>query len=179
MSYKIAIASSDGENVDVHFGAAEQFYIYEVEETKYQLAEVRKYETAEDDLADHTGSSGGISAGCSSGTDGGVDTSYVNNSESDCGDVTGCGAGTGGGCGAGNGSGCGSGAGGLNPRVELISDCRCVVCTKIGFHVQKQLEKLAIVSFDVTTSVSEALDKITFYFNRVDKHESLRGCSLK
>lgn len=44
MSYKIAVASSDGKNVDVSFGGAEQFLIYEVEEEKsYHLLEVRDW----------------------------------------------------------------------------------------------------------------------------------------
>lgn len=43
------------------------------------------------------------------------------------------------GCG-GNGSGC-NGSSDVISRVGLISDCRCVVCKKIGFQAQKQFEK--------------------------------------
>lgn len=40
--YKVAIASSDGIVVNQHFGRADAFYIYEVEETgKYRLLEIR------------------------------------------------------------------------------------------------------------------------------------------
>lgn len=79
-------------------------------------------------------------------------------------------------CGQGSchGSGC-SGKGEVSPKVELISDCRCVVCKKIGFHIQKQLERKAITAFDVTCTVEEALEKISSYFNKVDKHQSLRN----
>ncbi len=77
------------------------------------------------------------------------------------------------GCGSGCGSGCGNG-GQHSEKVDLISDCRCVVCTKIGFPIRKQLEKLAISVFDVNCSVDEALQKITSYYSRIDNHESLR-----
>jgi len=74
----------------------------------------------------------------------------------------------------GNGGGC-KGPGDVADKVELISDCRAVVCKKIGFQAQKQFEKKAISVFDVECKVQEALDKITFYYRRIDNHESLRG----
>ncbi len=78
------------------------------------------------------------------------------------------------GAGTGPAGGCG-GAGEHNPKVALIEDCRCIICQKIGFQVQKQLEKRAIVSFDVDCEIETALQKITQYFERVDSHQSLRG----
>lgn len=80
---------------------------------------------------------------------------------------------TGNGCGE-SGKGCNVGKSEMSTKVELIADCRCVVCKKIGFHIQKQLERKAISTFDVDCSVDEALGKITNYFTRVDRHESLR-----
>ncbi|MCR5529107.1 MAG: hypothetical protein K6F49_07815 [Saccharofermentans sp.] len=74
----------------------------------------------------------------------------------------------------GNGGGC-QGPGNVAGKVELISDCRAVVCKKIGFQAQKQFEKKVISVFDVECEVKEALDKITFYYKRIDNHESLRG----
>ena len=74
----------------------------------------------------------------------------------------------------GNGGGCG-GPSDVSSKVDLISDCRAVVCKKIGFQAQKQFEKKAISVFDVECEVKEALDKITFYYKRIDNHESLRG----
>ena len=54
MSYKIAIASSDGKKVDTHFGQAKGFYIYKVDDEKnftlienrdvIQISEVEKKE---------------------------------------------------------------------------------------------------------------------------------------
>lgn len=42
MSRRVAVASSDGEQIDLHFGQAYQFYIYDVDDSGYSLAEVRK-----------------------------------------------------------------------------------------------------------------------------------------
>lgn len=75
------------------------------------------------------------------------------------------------GCGA--GSGCG-GPGQSIPKLELIADCRSILCSKIGFQVRKQMEKKAIAAFDIEYGVTEALNKITFYFSRIDSHRSLR-----
>lgn len=77
-----------------------------------------------------------------------------------------------GGCGSGTGGECG-GTEEASEKVERISDCRCVVCKKIGFHIQKQLERKAISAFDVSVSVEEALEKISHYFTCMDNHESL------
>lgn len=74
------------------------------------------------------------------------------------------------------GSGCG-GLKGNHPNVDAIADCRCVICKKIGFHIQKQLEKKAISTFDVEGEIEDALQKITLYFHRVDHHQTLRGIS--
>lgn len=41
MSYKIAVATSDGEKIDLHFGAAEYFYIYNVDEKNISFLEKR------------------------------------------------------------------------------------------------------------------------------------------
>ncbi|SES90936.1 NifB/NifX family molybdenum-iron cluster-binding protein [[Clostridium] polysaccharolyticum] len=71
---------------------------------------------------------------------------------------------------SGNGKRC-SGPSDVLKKVALIEDCRCVVCKKIGFQAQKQFEKKAVSVFDVECPVSEALDKITSYYNKVDKHQ--------
>lgn len=146
MAYKIAIASGDGVNIDLSFGSAYAFDIYEVEGKEYRLAEKREYVLPE-----------------------GAAPEKPDNAES-CGNDTGCGTSSG----CGTGGGCGS-TGGTFPKVQLISDCRCVICKKIGFNIQKQLEKLAITSFDVDCTVNEALTKITAYLEKIDKHQSLRG----
>ena len=147
MSYLIAVATSDAKVVDLGFGAAKGFHIYEVEGTEYKEKEYREF--TEEDTAEQA------AEGC--GQDG---------QGSGCGGQTaGCGGNSGGGCG---------GAGGASKKVELIADCRSLVCQKIGFQAQKQLEKKAIAGFDVDCSVDEALAKIAAYFDKIDNHISLR-----
>ena len=102
----------------------------------------------------------GAAAGCGSALSGG---------EAD----TGAGAGKQpAGCG-GPANGCG-GSDGAQRKVELIADCRSLVCKKIGFQAQKQLEKRAIAGFDVDCTIDEAITKIAVYFNKIDNHISLR-----
>jgi hypothetical protein len=157
MSYKIAVASGDGVNIDLSFGAACAFDIYEAEGTTYRLSETRQYVSPGENETDDTGrrdSAAQEKAGCApeSGQCG------------SCGSSSGCKPG--GGCG---------GGGEASAKVKLISDCRCVICKKIGFPIQKQLEKLAITGFDVDCPVEEALTKITAYLDKIDNHQSLRG----
>lgn len=150
MSYKIAIASSDGEQIDLTFGAAQRFIIYEAEDGAYRRLEERKVSDSEEERpADSR-----AEASCESLQSG-----------------NGCGSGCGGGSGKG---GCG-GPEGISEKVRRVEDCRAIVCKKIGFQVQKQLERKAISAFDVECTVKEALDKITGYYNRMDHHESLRN----
>ncbi len=148
MSYLIAVATSDAKVVDLGFGAAKGFHIYEVEGTEYKEKEYREF--TEEETAEQA------AEGC--GQDG---------------QTAGCGGNSGSGCGGNSGGGCG-GAGGASKKVELIADCRSLVCQKIGFQAQKQLEKKAIAGFDVDCSVDEALAKIAAYFDKIDNHVSLR-----
>ncbi len=142
MSYKIAIGSSNGIDVDLKFGEVRKFLVYEVD-GEAKLVEERI--VIEDDNTEAP------AAGCA--------------------DKSGC-SGQGSGC-AGHGNGCG-GPKDVISRVALIEDCRCVVCKKIGFQAQKQFEKKAISVFDVECTIKEALEKISFYYNKIDKHESFR-----
>ena len=155
MSYLIAIASSDEKNIDLTFGAADSFIIYEVEGTEYHKKEVRQ--VPQEAGAAEAANGGGAAVGSSCGGSG-----------------TGCGNGSGSGCGSGRqGGGCG-GPDSHSAKVELIADCRSLVGKKIGFQATKQLEKKAIASFDVDCTVDEALTKISTYFSKIDNHISLR-----
>lgn len=152
MSYKIAVASSDGIHIDETFGSAKEFLIYEVTDEVYVKSEVRAAEQ-ENPAADKT-----------------AQPQKESGLQEKCGNTGGCGRG---GCTPGTGGGC-AGGGEVSGKVEIISDCRCIVCKKIGFRIQKQLERKAISSFDVTCTVEEALQKITAYFYKVDTHQSFR-----
>ena len=142
-SYLIAVASSDGVNIDQSFGAANGFTIYEVEGTDYYRKEFRYAEE----------SSAGVNCGSGCGSEG---------SNKGCG----------------SGSGC-AGGGAANAKVDLIADCRSLVCKKIGFQAQKALEKKAISGFDIECTVNEALSKISAYFEKLDNHRSLRKQETK
>lgn len=141
MSYKIAIASSDHIHIDLNFGSATNFLIYEVmEDGKYSLLEIRNAMEEEGGKECDTH--------CTSSCQGlGETKGSCSDSKAD------------------------------SPKVLFISDCRCVICKKVGFHIQKQLEKKAITTFDVEGEIQETLAKITRYFNRVDHHQTLRGIS--
>ena len=142
MSYKIALASSDGINIDLHFGSATSFLIYEVLDNKsFSLVETRLVQEDSEQS----------------------DEAKDSNQNTSCSQGAGCGS----------GGGCGSNGAGISNKVKLILDCRCVVCSKIGFNVTKQLEKNAIASFDVTCPIEDALNKIVKYFYSIDNHISL------
>ena len=69
---------------------------------------------------------------------------------------------------SGNGNGCGCSFD-VADKVELIKDCRCIVCKKVGFQAQKQLERKAISVFDVEGTIDEILKKIIAYYAKIDK----------
>lgn len=75
---------------------------------------------------------------------------------------------------SGHGNGCG-GPDGLTKKIEIISDCRCILCAKVGFAAQKQFERKAISVFDIVCDIDDALEKIASYYDKIDNHKSLRG----
>ena len=160
MSYLIAIATSDGENIDLSFGQAKGFTIYEVEGLSFKKKEYREApEEGEHEITEQITKG---ECGTSQADTLGVSEECNNASNTSCG---------GGGNGCGHGGGCGGGE--ALPKVTLISDCRSLVARKIGFQAQKQLEKRQITSFDIQCGVDEALTKISTYFDKVDNHMSL------
>jgi hypothetical protein len=72
----------------------------------------------------------------------------------------------------GNGHGCG---GANSPKLKLVEDCRCLICTQIGFKINKQLARKAIASFETDAPTQTAVEKIVRYYGRVDNHQSLKG----
>ncbi|MCR5609285.1 MAG: hypothetical protein K6G26_09505 [Lachnospiraceae bacterium] len=66
-----------------------------------------------------------------------------------------------------NRGGCG-GAGAISEKVQLLSDCRCVIFTKVGFQAMKQFEKKAISVFDIDIEIDKALEKIIAYYKKVN-----------
>lgn len=147
MAYKIAVASSDGIRVDLSFGAAESFYIYEVDDdNQFYRCEKREYSitSVQDEVPNACNQTEKSGAKCA-------------------GKQEGC-----------RGSGCG-GQDGSSPKIALIEDCRCVLCSKLGFQIRKQLEKKAITVFDINYEIDTAIEKIAEYYDRMDHHKNLRG----
>ena len=144
MSIKVAIASSDGLNIDLHFGQANAFFIYELKGSKFELTEKRELSASANESASPEAlSAQDFGSGCGGG---------------------GFGCGSGGGCG-GSGGGCGGGAGGpLAPAVELLLDCRSVVAAQIGQGMRRQFERKAISVFDIELPIEEALAKLAAYY---------------
>ena len=60
-------------------------------------------------------------------------------------------------------------------KVDKIKDCRCIVCKKIGFQAQKQLERKAISVFDIEGSIDEILGKIIEYYRKLDQRRLKRN----
>ena len=139
MSIKVAIASSDGLNIDLHFGQAKEFIIYEAQNGVFVQTERRtvpELPGAEAPAATEEVLGGGCGSGCGSGCGGG-------------------------------GGGCGGGASGpLAPAVELLLDCRAVVAAQIGQNMGRQLQRNAISVFDIELPVSEALEKLAAYYKK-------------
>ena len=146
MSVKVAIATSDGINVDLHFGQANAFFIYELKGSKFELTEKREVPVVENEsTSPDTPSESDFGSGCGGG---------------------GFGCGSGGGCG-GSGGGCGGGAGGpLAPAVELLLDCRSVVAAQIGQGMGRQLQRKAISVVDIELPINEALEKLAAYYTK-------------
>ena len=142
MSIKVAIASSDGLNINLHFGQAKSFLIYELKGSEFELTKKRELPASENEsTSPEAPSPQDFSSGCG-----------------------GAGFGCGGGCG-GSGGGCGGGASGpLAPAVELLLDCRSVVAAQIGQGMRRQFERNAISVFDIELPIEEALNKLAAYY---------------
>lgn len=151
MSYKIAVASSDGVKIDLHFGNTNEFTIVNVnDDGSLHVSETRRVsEQDSHDTHDET-SDANIPCKNSSGSN------------------SGCGNHSSGGCGTGHSDSK------IEARVNTISDCRCLLCNKIGPGAERQLERKAITTFQIDLSLEDALVKIIEYYTKLDNHVSLR-----
>jgi len=71
MGIKVAIATSDGLNIDLHFGQAKSFLLYEFKDGKFELSEKREVPadaaTGDFGCPDVGGGCGGSGGGCGGG----------------------------------------------------------------------------------------------------------------
>lgn len=152
MSYKIAVASSDGVYIDLHFGGVEEFIIVDVKnDGRYTIAETRNVPHKRELRTNSEGCNqkNGCGDGCNTHNES-VDFGSSHN------------------CGGGNPNG------ELEEKVKLLQDCRCILCKKIGPSAEKLLSKKAITVFEIEVKVEIALAKIIDYYWKVDQHISLR-----
>ena len=136
MSTKVALVSSDGLKIDLHFGQAKEFFIYELQKDAFVQIERRE-------LAVNSGEAALRQA--------------QGPQEDELSGGFAC---------PGGGGGCGGGAasGPLAPAVELLLDCRAVVAAQIGQGMRRQLERNAISVFDIEIPVEDALKKLAAYY---------------
>ena len=164
MSVKVAIASSDGLKIDLHFGQAKEFFIYELQKGVFVQIERRELTVNSGEAAlrhreRHCNAgqkqSGGLFLASLRAAV--LRRAQVPQDEAFC-----C-PGGGGGCG-----GCGGGASGpLAPAVELLLDCQAVIAAQIGQNMRRQFERNAISVFDIELQVSEALEKLAAYYSKL------------
>lgn len=173
MAYKIAVASTDGIHVNAHFGNTSSFLIIAVDDDKnYTIEEERSL--ADLDLGKKALGNDPCSIKKKScGIDPGDHAGRSESSED-------------GRCDNGNGGSCGGhgGHGGhsdtlTQARIELIADCRCVLCQKAGAGAERQLGKKAITTFQIKYEIKEALEKIIQYYAKTDNHISLRKSLIR
>ena len=134
MGYNIAVSSTDGVNIDKHFGASDSFFIIKVNDDG-------TYENLGERL---------------------VKEGQNNTTSTSCG-----------------GSSCGHSCGGhsdpaIQKKIEIISDCRCLLCSKCGPGSEKQLGKNNIATFEINLKLDEALKSIIKYYKKSDEHQSLK-----
>ena len=169
MSYKVAIASTDGINVDAHFGGASSFLIYEVNaDGSYENKEERIVPGTNHDISSGSSSDCAKNSDCSS-------KSNCGSSNSDGAPGSSCGGGSGNTSGGGCGSHSGHSDSKIDANVSLITDCRCLLCNKVGAGAERQLGRKAITTFQVDYKIEDALVKIINYYSKIDNHISLRN----
>ena len=137
----IAVATSDGKNIDREFGKAHAFDIYRIAAGDTPTAVFLEHRV--------------LSLGDS------VDVPAP--ADAPCSPEKGC---AGGGCGGG-GNGCaGAASPQLKQRIEAVSDCVCVLCTHAGPGAQKLLSANAVTLFDVMLPIERALPKVVAWYTR-------------
>lgn len=68
MAFNVAVATSNGKDIDLHFGKAEQLHIYQVElDGSYLQLEVRPLNATDDEPTQPTGCGSGCGSGCGGG----------------------------------------------------------------------------------------------------------------
>lgn len=147
MSTKVAIASDDGINVNIHFGWAKELLIYRVEnDGTYEFIEDR----AVPDIRETSGEKGAINkafeesgCGCGNGHSCKDNFKHVN----------------------------------VDDLIESFKDCKYILSLKIGRMMDKLLRANGITAFSVDLTIDEALKSIAAYEGRMQKNVSVKKAS--
>ena len=129
MAYNIAVASTDGINIDKHFGASDSFFVIKVNDDG-------TYENLEERVVKE-GQNSSTSTSCGYSCGGHSDPA-------------------------------------IQKKIEVISDCRCLLCSKCGPGSEKQLGKNNISAFEINLKIEEVLKTIIKYYQKSDEHQSLK-----
>ncbi|HEX3022269.1 MAG TPA: NifB/NifX family molybdenum-iron cluster-binding protein [Lachnospiraceae bacterium] len=141
MPYRIAVATTDGVSVDVHFGRASSFLVIGINEDGSLASKEERIVPNIDHCS---------SKSCGQGNGSGGDCVDKHKSCGGPSDPT------------------------IDAKVTLLSDCRSLLCKRIGPSAERAFERKAITTFQVDCTINEALEKIVDYYTKVDNHISLR-----
>jgi predicted Fe-Mo cluster-binding NifX family protein len=135
MAYKIALTSSDGKQVDLHFGHTNDFHILGVDETTGTWEFIEKRTIPEQ-----------IDISCQS---------------ADCG--AGCGQAAGTGPAAETGGCLGHRDERLDAVIELLADCRYILTSKVGPKPHMFLKRAGITALESPAEIDFAVSKVNTY----------------
>jgi predicted Fe-Mo cluster-binding NifX family protein len=138
MAYKIAVTSSDGKQVDLHFGHTNNFHIFEVDETTSAWEFIEKRIIPEK-----------------------IDTSCQS---ADCG--TGCGQAVGTNQAAETGGCLGHNDARLDAVIVLLSDCTYILTSKVGPKPHMFLKRAGITALESPAEIGFAVSKVNAYHLR-------------
>ena len=140
--YRVAVASTDGETVNTHYGKSEIFYIYYVDDSEgYDLVEKRKVNPV--CMAGFSGIQGDVAGagagGLQSGLAAGLATGLVGGAHSQS---------------------------AMEQSVKQFADCRYVVASRIGSGAAQALSAAGITGMELPGTIDDAILKIWKY-NRI------------
>lgn len=142
MTYKVAVATSDGKTVDSHFGHVSNFLIFEVDE------ESGKFEDTEDR---------DVKAACSGGSCAGTQEA----------ESAGCGSGAG--CGGHNGARAHESS--MDLIAKALSDVDYVLVARIGPHAVRALARYNVTAYDIVLPIDEAIAKINEFRKKIKERK--------
>lgn len=137
MSFKIAAATGDGENINLHFGAAEDFLVLEYSDEGELLSSQSRAFVVDEVIDTEASDLRSPGTGCGGG---------------------GC---SGGGCGGGT-----QASSRIKQAAKFIADCDYLLAAGIGPGAERTLHALGINSYQITGNIFTAAEKILAFRRR-------------